>query len=308
MSKKLNIILDLDECLLHSILGNSGEGDYKTFSSYKKQFKKQGFKSYAFKYKFDRAKHDEYSVTFIRPHLQTFITYLFKNYNVSVWSNGYYIYVDKICDIIFTKSQRKKLKIIFGASQSINKNFIVYDIKNKKKVYDFEKHNNWIKDLSHLFKTKPYSTIFNKDNTILVDDQLDHLNYNKHNVLNIKHWLFYEQDDTTLLKLIDFLKSPNIKTNKLPILNKFKSKTKKAKSKTKKAKSKTKKAKSKTKKAKSKTKKIKTKKSIKKGGSLKELEGYNSPIPPIKIAPQEGFAFENLLIESGIGLPPVIQL
>ena len=68
-------------------------------------------------------------------------------------------------------------------------------------------------------KTKPYSTIFNKDNTILIDDSQYHLDYNKHNVLIIHHWLFYEQDDTTLLKIIDFLKSPNIKTNKLPILN-----------------------------------------------------------------------------------------
>ena len=83
MSKKLNIILDLDECLLYSILGDVREENYKTFSSYKKQLKQQGFKSYAFKYKVDRAKKDYYSVTFIRPHLQTLITYLFKHYNVS---------------------------------------------------------------------------------------------------------------------------------------------------------------------------------------------------------------------------------
>ena len=290
MSKKLNIILDLDECLLHSIIDGVKEENYKKFSSYKKILQEKEFDPQIFKFKYVVnliKKLNYYSLTFIRPHLQTLITFLFKNYNVSVWSNGYYTYVDKICDIIFTKSQRKKLKIIFGARGTLNGNHFVYDIKNKKKVYDFEKHNNWIKDLSHLFKTKPYSTIFNKDNTILIDDQVDHLNYNKHNVLNIKHWLFYEQDDTTLLKIIDFLKSSNIKTNKLPILNKFKSKTKKAKSKTKKA---------------------KTKKSVKKGGSLKELEGYNFPIPSIKIAPQEGFDFENLLIESGIGLPPVIQL
>jgi TFIIF-interacting CTD phosphatase-like protein len=222
MSKKINIILDLDECLLHCLVYEVREENYKTFSSYKKQLKQQGFESFSLKYKFDIEKKDDYTIGFIRPHLQTLITYLFKNYNVSVWSNGYYTYVDKICDIIFTKSQRKKLKIIFGARGTLNGNRFVYDIKNKKKVYDFAKYNSNVKDLSHLFKTKPYSTIFNKDNTILIDDSQYHLDYNKHNVLKIHHWVFYEQDDTTLLKIIDFLKSPNIKTNKLPILNKKK--------------------------------------------------------------------------------------
>lgn len=290
MTKKLNIILDLDECLLYSLDSDIREENYKTFSSYKKQLKQKGFKSSFFKYKFDRAKKDSYSLTFIRPHLQTLITYLFKHYNVSVWSLGYYTYVDKICDIIFTKSQRKKLKIIFGFSQLINKNYIVYDIKNKKKVYDFEKHNNGMKDLSHLFKTKPYSTIFNKNNTILIDDSIRHLNYNKHNVLIVHHWLFYEQDDTTLLKLIDFLKSPNIKTNKLPILNKSKTKSKKTKSKSKKTKSRSK----------------RKSKKIKKGGNYQTDLYY--PIPKIDIAPREGFDLKSLLIDSGIGLPPTINL
>jgi len=222
MSNKLNIILDLDECLLYSDIYEVREENYKKFPSYKKQLKQKGFESYSFKYKMDKLTREFYTVGFIRPHLKTFIKYLFKHYNVSVWSNGYYTYVDKICDIIFTKSQKEKLKIIFGSTE-----LTVYDIKNKKEVYKYAKYNKRVKDLTHLFKTQPYSTIFNKDNTILIDDSQYHLDYNKHNVLIIHHWLFYEQDDTTLLKIIDFLKSPNIKTNKLPILNKFKSKTKK---------------------------------------------------------------------------------
>lgn len=216
MSKKLNIILDLDECLIFSILNELKENNYKEFSSYKKQLKQQGYESTLFKYKFDRDKKDYYSLTFLRPNLKKLITYLFKNYNVSVWSNGYYTYVDKICDIIFTKSQKKNLKIIFGRSKLKNNSIIVYDIKNKKQVYNFAKYNGGVKDLSHLFKKKPYSTMFNKNNTILIDNSQIHLNYNKNNVLIIKHWIFYEQKDTTLLKVIEFLKSQNIKTNKLP--------------------------------------------------------------------------------------------
>jgi len=221
MSKKLNIILDLDACLLHSILYDFTEYNYKEYSSYKKKMKKLGFPSYCFKYKFDEAKSDEYSLTFTRPHLQEFITYLFKHYNVSVWSNGYYTYVDKICDIIFTKSQRTKLKIIFGSRmlkpRILSSNIrVVYDINTKKTVYEFEKPNKTVKDLSRLFKTKPYSTIFSKNNTILIDDLKEHLDFNKYNVLNIKPWAFYEQDDIILLKVIDYLKSSNINTEKLP--------------------------------------------------------------------------------------------
>ena len=215
---KLNIILDLDECLLHSILQDLKESNYKEYASYQTKMKKVGFPSFFFKYKFDGAKSDEYSLTFTRPHLQEFISYLFKHYNVSVWSNGYYTYVDKICDIIFTKSQRNKLKIIFGSrdlSPTVHVVY-VYDIKNKKQLYNFANYNKNIKDLSYLFKTKPYSTIFNKDNTILIDDSQYHLDYNKYNVLNIKHWLFYEKDDIILLKVIDYLKSSNINTEKLP--------------------------------------------------------------------------------------------
>ena len=222
MSKNINIILDLDECLLYSILQDLKESNYKEYSSYQTKLKKIGFPSFFFKYKFDGAKSDEYSLTVTRPHLQEFITYLFKHYNVSVWSNGYYTYVDKICDIIFTKSQRNKLKIIFGSTE-----LTVYDIKNKKEVYNYAKYNKRVKDLSHLFKTKPYSTIFNKDNTILIDDSQYHLDYNKHNVLNIKHWLFYEQDDIILLKVIDYLKSSNINTAKLPRITHSKKQTKK---------------------------------------------------------------------------------
>ena len=293
MSKKLNIILDLDECLLHSITDSVKEDNYKNFPHYKKILQEKEFDPQMFKFKYVVnwiKKLNYYSLTFIRPHLQTLITYLFKHYNVSVWSNGYYTYVDKICDIIFTKSQRKQLKIIFGCRGILNNNNFVYDIKNKKKVYKFEKHNNWIKDLSHLFNNKPYSTIFNKDNTILIDNSIEHLKYNKNNVLNVKDWLFYEQDDTTLLKIIDFLKSPNIKTNKLPILSNFKKKKSKTKSKTKRTRS-----------------KIKTKsKKIKKGGSFSDNKYY--PIPKINIAPRDGFDLKTLLIDSGVGLPPVINI
>ena len=232
MSKNINIILDLDECLLYSILQDLKESNYKEYSSYQTKLKKIGFPSFFFKYKFDGAKSDEYSLTVTRPHLQEFITYLFKHYNVSVWSNGYYTYVDKICDIIFTKSQRNKLKIIFGArmlkSRILSSNIhVVYDINTKKKVYEFEKHNKTVKDLSHLFKTKPYSTIFSKNNTILIDDMKEHLDFNKHNVLNIKPWAFYEQDDIILLKVIDYLKSSNINTAKLPRIIHTKKQTKK---------------------------------------------------------------------------------
>ena len=114
---KLNIILDLDECLLHSILQDLKESNYKEYASYQTKMKKVGFPSFFFKYKFDGAKSNDYSLTFTRPHLQEFITYLFKHYNVSVWSNGYYTYVDKTLNEVGLSHHNKEKEFDLSAGK-----------------------------------------------------------------------------------------------------------------------------------------------------------------------------------------------
>ena len=215
---KHNIILDLDECLIHSILYSDIQTNKNIqnakFSSYERELEERGIYMNIFKYAFINNRI-EYSVTYRRPYLKEFIKYLFDNYNVSVWSNGYYTYVDKICSLIFTKIQKKKLKNIFGAKLD-NKNMIVYNIKTKKILYNLGEKKG-CKDLSYLFNNKPYNKTYTIENTILIDDSINHLEFNKTNVINVKKWYFYNNKDTILLHIIDYLKknSKDINTMKL---------------------------------------------------------------------------------------------
>lgn len=207
---KLNIILDLDECCIHSILYSDIKHINQTnFKKYKKKLKTLDIFVDVFKYKFLNEKI-EYSMTFRRPHLKEFLSYLLKHYKVSVWSNGYYTYVDEICKIIFTKSQRKKLKYIFGFSE-----MGVYDIKNKNPLYDL-KTTKGCKDLNYLFKNKPYSNLFKKNNTILIDNDRTHLVFNKNkNMINVKDWHFNDINDQILLNIMEYFKSKKVNISKL---------------------------------------------------------------------------------------------
>lgn len=207
---KINIILDLDECCIHSILYSDIKHINKTnFKKYKQKLKIQDIFVDIFKYKFLNKK-TEYSMTFRRPHLKVFLAYLFKHYNVSVWSNGYYTYVYEICNLIFTKSQKKKLKYIIGTSE-----MGVYDIKNKKPLY-YLKTTNGCKDLNYLFKNKPYSNLFYKENTILIDNDKSHLSFNKNkNMINVKDWYFNDTDDKILLNILEYFKSKKVNVSKL---------------------------------------------------------------------------------------------
>ena len=227
----MNIILDLDECCVHSILysdiKNIKNIEKGKINNYKKKLKKIGIYVDIFKYNFINNK-EEYSLTFRRPYLKEFLIYLFQNYNVSVWSRGLYPYVDEICNIIFTKLQRKKIKYIFGTKYSKGYNY-VFNIENKKMLYCYEKKTKGAKDLSFIFNIKPYSTLFNKENTILIDDDKYHLQFNKNkNIIQVKKWYFFETKDTILLDVMNYLKA-NKKTLNPSKLKHFTKQSKKAK-------------------------------------------------------------------------------
>ena len=68
MVKKFNIVLDLDQTLISS-------EDLKDFVPDQKKMSH-----------FKHAKMDNSYITFERPHLQEFLDFLFKNYNVSIWT------------------------------------------------------------------------------------------------------------------------------------------------------------------------------------------------------------------------------
>ena len=222
MNDRQNIILDLDNCCIHGIAINEHKNDNKMVEFMANELKKTGMDVANLKYKFDFEENARYVLLFNRPHLQTFLQYLLKNYNVSIWSNGFYTYVDRICDIIFSKAQKKQLKYIIGATD--NPTLGVYDITNKKMLYNYESYKKKVKntkaftfntydvkDLSFLWKTKPYSNLFTKQNTLLIDDSDMHYFFNKtENVIRVKFWLSYDKNDNSLLDVITYLKNQNM--------------------------------------------------------------------------------------------------
>jgi hypothetical protein len=80
--KKYNIILDLDDCIIHSESNFSlfNEGKYFTNGTYK-----YILWSYLYPSKYSSS-DDEHMplITYLRPNLKTFLTFIFKNFNVGI--------------------------------------------------------------------------------------------------------------------------------------------------------------------------------------------------------------------------------
>jgi TFIIF-interacting CTD phosphatase-like protein len=149
--KQYNIILDLDQTLI------SAEADEEY------DFKKYKNKAKLFNYK----DMDGYYIVFERPYLQTFLDYLFKNFNVSIWtaaSKDYALFIiEKM--IIANKKDRKIDYIFFSYHCDISKKIkngtkdlsILWDVYNLK---DYNKDNTFIiDDYDEVFKTQPDNCI-----------------------------------------------------------------------------------------------------------------------------------------------------
>jgi TFIIF-interacting CTD phosphatase-like protein len=135
---KPNIILDLDQTLISS----------EPFESFDK--KKHEKKTKLFKYK----NMDDYYLVFERPGLQKFLKFLFKNFNVSVWTAATKDYALFIIENMILKNKKNR---------HLDYIFFSYHCDISKKLTKNSK------DLSLLwkrYKLKGYS----KNNTIILDD------------------------------------------------------------------------------------------------------------------------------------------
>jgi TFIIF-interacting CTD phosphatase-like protein len=186
-NSKPHVFLDLDQTLISA----EANEDYD-FKKYKK-------KSKLFSYE----DMDGYYLVFARPGLQTFLDYLFKNFNVSIWtaaSKDYALFIiDKI--ILAGKSKRKLDWIFFSYHCDISKN-----------------HKKASKSLSMLwdfYKLDGYT----KDNTIIIDDYDEVYNTQPDNCFLAEPFEFTDEgseNDNFLKKLKPKLEKmrKNIRNNK----------------------------------------------------------------------------------------------
>jgi TFIIF-interacting CTD phosphatase-like protein len=173
-----HVILDLDQTIISAEVLEDFDRSEKTFEK---------------AIKFDFENIDGYYIVFLRPGLQEFLKFLFKNFKVSVWTAASQAYAHFIIDKILLEDQDRKLENVF----------FDYHCKLSKK---WKKKT---KDLSNLWEKFGY-TQYNYDNTIIIDDLNEVYNTQPNNCISIKAFEFTDKDsvnDTELLKLKDILKN-----------------------------------------------------------------------------------------------------
>lgn len=149
LRKPINVILDLDNTLIYSI-------------SCDKLPKKS---TYLHSMKFHKMDDDYY--VFERPGLQDFLDWLFKNYNVSIWSAASPDYVDFIVKNIVEKNGRQVEYVLNSDNcEKCQKIFGDKHIKNLKMLWDIHDLRGYgpyntliIDDLKMVCKVQPNNSI-----------------------------------------------------------------------------------------------------------------------------------------------------
>jgi TFIIF-interacting CTD phosphatase-like protein len=173
---KKNILLDLDQTLISAEADE--EFDFKKFKEKTKLFK---FKDM-----------DGLYLVFERPYLQEFLDYLFKNFNVSIWtaaSKDYALFI--IEKILLQKKPDRKLDYIFFSYHC--------DLSDDKK--------RCTKDLDMLWDEYKLSN-YNKNNTFILDDLDEVHDVQKNNCIVAPAFEFQKngsENDTFLKDLLPHL-------------------------------------------------------------------------------------------------------
>jgi hypothetical protein len=145
---------------------------------------------------------DGYYIVFERPGLQTFLDYLFKNCNVSVWTAASKTYALFVIDKILINGHKDR---------NIDYIFFSYHCDKARKIIGGVKNLNF---LWNVIKLKKYTP----ENTLIIDDREDVHQTQPHNSIFIRPFYFTEKNshlDKELIQvkkqILKFKKSKNIK-------------------------------------------------------------------------------------------------
>jgi TFIIF-interacting CTD phosphatase-like protein len=169
-SKKINVVLDLDNTLIYSY----------EHSLYKK-LKGKGTKWLE---TFPKYEMDNDYVVCERPYLQKFLTWLFKNFNVMVWSAASPDYVDFIVKNVILSRKNRKLDRVFNSTHCDESQ---------------SKYNGDTKNLNLLWDTYDFEH-YGPYNTLIIDDMKHVIDSQPHNAIRIKKFVADEkrQNDSVL--------------------------------------------------------------------------------------------------------------
>jgi TFIIF-interacting CTD phosphatase-like protein len=182
MRNDITVVLDLDNTLIYSI---------PMIKGFPKKFTKK--KSYL--NQMNTHKMNDDFIVFERPGLQKFLSWLFKNFNVIVWSAASPDYVEFIVKNIIEKKNRKVEYVLNSENcQDSQRIFGDKHIKNLKLLWDVHDlplgpHTTLIiDDLKMVKGIQPHNALqiksFNTNKITCIDDcELDHI---KKSLINIK--------------------------------------------------------------------------------------------------------------------------
>lgn len=146
------VILDLDETLIH------------TFAMTDKNHDKNKKMS-----DFHFVLSGNYYWVKCRPGLTVFLEYLFKYFDVGVWTAADKQYAKAICKKIFTMEQLKKLRFIYS-----------------RELCESEKNGPFTKPLVKVYRLNPS---FNSNNTIMIDNSKVTFKHNEYNAIHIPDYV-----------------------------------------------------------------------------------------------------------------------
>ena len=155
--KKINIILDLDQTLIAA----EPYENLNTFSPTEKENLKE------LKRLIPHHNMDNMYLVFERPGLQDFLDYLFRNFNVSIWTAASKDYACFIIDKIVLKDKNRHLDYIFFSYHcDISKRFMNRTQKKLKLLWKKfklpgynEKNTIIVDDYDHIYKIQPHNCI-----------------------------------------------------------------------------------------------------------------------------------------------------
>jgi TFIIF-interacting CTD phosphatase-like protein len=182
---KQNFLLDLDQTIICSEPIKEFEKNRRKYESKMEKFDHDTMT--------DEDTGEKYYIVFSRPHLQEFLTFLFQNFNVSVWTAATKDYAMFIIDKIVLADPDRKLDYVFFSYHC-----------------DFSKKNgSGTKDLS-LLENKYRLRGYNSSNTIILDDNVQEVcSHNPKNCIVCPEFQFTEkgsENDTFLVSLEGELK------------------------------------------------------------------------------------------------------
>lgn len=157
----INIVLDLDETLIHTL-------------SITKSFSTNLSKMADFHFEID----GQHFWVNKRPGLDLFLDFIFKYFQVGIWTAADKEYATQICKKVLTYEQVKKIKFIYS------RNFCHLDQNENPPMFT--------KPLAKLYELYPD---FNHQNTLMIDNAPHVMKYNPHNGVYIPDFMSENHDE-----------------------------------------------------------------------------------------------------------------